>query len=110
MKLPNGDRADTGTKLEEYVLNPAHVEGRHKARVFESALGITRANARVLRDALLEAAASSHAAAHKGHNGFGDVFVLRFRLETARGAATVPSAWIVRDGEGFPRLTSCYVV
>jgi hypothetical protein len=41
MKLPNGERADLGSKIEDYVLNPSHWEGRHKARVFESMLGIT---------------------------------------------------------------------
>jgi hypothetical protein len=40
MKLSKGDRADLGTKIEDYVLNPRHWEGRHKARVFESLLGI----------------------------------------------------------------------
>jgi hypothetical protein len=49
VKLPNGERADVGTKLEEYVLNPLHRYGSHKAQVFESALGITVANAEVLR-------------------------------------------------------------
>ena len=48
MKLPNGDRADLGTKIEDYVLNPRHWEGRHKARVFESVLGITLANRTIL--------------------------------------------------------------
>jgi hypothetical protein len=48
MRLPNGNRADLGTKLEDYVLNPRHREGRHKARVFESALGLTLANVDVL--------------------------------------------------------------
>ena len=56
MQLPNGDRADLGTKLEDYVLNPRHREGRHKARLFESALGITLADASVLRRAILSAA------------------------------------------------------
>jgi hypothetical protein len=56
MKLPNGDRADLGTKLEDYVLNPRHREGRHKARLFESVLGITLANIGVLRQAILSAA------------------------------------------------------
>jgi hypothetical protein len=43
MKLPNGENADLGTKLEDYSLNPFHRHGQHKARVFESALGITPA-------------------------------------------------------------------
>jgi hypothetical protein len=51
MRLPNGGRADLGTKLEDYVLHPRHREGRHKARLFESALGITLANTSVLRQA-----------------------------------------------------------
>jgi hypothetical protein len=59
MKLPNGDRADLGTKLEDYVLNPRHREGRHKARLFESVLGITLANIGVLRQAILSAAENS---------------------------------------------------
>jgi len=49
MKLPNGDHADLGTKIEDYVLNPRHWEGHHKARVFESVLGITLANPEGLR-------------------------------------------------------------
>jgi hypothetical protein len=109
MGLPNGHRADLGTKLEDYVLNPAHGEGRHKARVFESALGITLANAHLLRQALLDAAAHSDAVIAKGDNGFGEVYVVRFAMRAPRGGATVLSAWIVRHGEDFPRLTSCYV-
>ncbi len=48
MKLPQGHRADLGTKLEDYALNPVHREGKHKARLFDSVLGITRANADLL--------------------------------------------------------------
>ncbi|MBK1706449.1 DUF6883 domain-containing protein [Halochromatium glycolicum] len=110
MRIPNGHRANLGTKLEDYVLNPAHIEGRHKARVFGSALGITVANSRLLHKALEDAAASSDSAVHKGHNGFGNVYALQLTVATAHGTATVQSAWIIRDGEDFPRLTSCYVV
>ena len=42
MKMPNGDKAVVEIeKLSQYCLNPLHPRGRHKARVFESALGIT---------------------------------------------------------------------
>ena len=50
MRLPTGDRADLGTKIEDYVLNSLD-RRRHKARVFESVLGITSANADMLRRA-----------------------------------------------------------
>jgi hypothetical protein len=110
MKLPNGEKADLGTKLEDYVLNPAHPEGRHKAHVFESVLGIRREHAAQLRKALLDAAARSDAAVPKGDNGFGMVFVLTFSLQTEKGSGNVLSAWIIRHGEDFPRLTTCYMV
>ena len=110
MKLPNCERADLGTKLEDYSLNPSHRDGRHKARVFASVLGITLENREVLRDGLLNAAATSDAAESRGDDGFGEVFVLRFSLTTKQDTAIVQSVWIVRHGEDFPRLTTCYIV
>ena len=89
MKLPNGDRADLGTKIEDYVLNPRHWEGRHKARVFESVLGLTLANKEVLRQAIFSAAENTDSAEPLGNNGHGDVYVLPLPIETAKGHATV---------------------
>lgn len=110
MKLPNGGRANLGTKLEDYTLNPLPRDGRNKARVFASVLGITLANADVLRHALLDAATNSDQVEPRGDNGFGEVYVVRFPLTTTKGAATVLSAWIIRHEEDFPRLTTCYIV
>ena len=39
----------------------------------------------------------------------GELFELCFELETQRGSAVVLTSWIVRHGEDFPRLTSCYI-
>jgi hypothetical protein len=110
MKLPNGDHADLGTKIEDYVLNPSHWEGRHKARVFESVLGITSSNQQVLREAILAAAVNSDKAEAFGDNGHGLVYVLRFPLTTANGTAMILTAWIIRHEEDFPRLITCYIV
>src|SRR5688500_616946 len=110
MRLPNGERADLGDKLEQYVLNPNHRHGRHKARVFEAVLGITLANRDVLADAMLAAARDSDDADSRGDNGHGEQYVLRFPLQTPTGSATVLTAWIVRHGEDFPRLTTCYIL
>jgi hypothetical protein len=110
MKLPNGEHPDLGTKLEDYSLNPFHRHGQHKARVFESALGITLASKEVLAQALLAAAKNSNAFAPLGDNGFGETYVLRFQLTTGKGPATVLSAWIIRHNEDFPRLTTCFIV
>ena len=92
MKLPNGDVANLGTKLEDYSLNPFHRQGQHKARVFESVLGITLANKSILAQALLAAAIDSPDFVSLGHNGFGDTYVLRFLLTTEKWSATVLSA------------------
>lgn len=110
MKLPNAARAELGTKLEDYALNPFHREGQHKARVFLAALGISLDNADVLHRAVLQAARESNEVESRGDNGFGEVFVLRFTMETEVGRATILTAWIVRPGEDFPRLTTCYIV
>jgi hypothetical protein len=110
VKLPNGDRADLGTKLSDYVLNPEHRHGRHKARVFVSSLGITRQNQQLLADALRKAATDSTDVISIGDQDFGEIFEIRFRLATGRGAATVLSAWIIRRGEDFPRLVTCFIV
>lgn len=107
MKLPNGRKADLGTKLEDYLLNPLHPQGKHKAQLFESVLGVTLANAEVLRAALLEAAADTDAAVSRGDNGFGEVLVLRFPFSTTKSTAALLTAWIIRHAEDFPRLITC---
>lgn len=81
MKLPNGERAELGDKLPDYVLNPHHRRGRHKARVFESTLGITRENQHILANALREVAANSTDAISTGDQGFGATLRFDFRLE-----------------------------
>jgi len=78
--------------------------------VFESVLGITAGNADVLRRALLDAAAASDQVEALGDSGFGNTYALRFPLSTAKGTGTVLSVWIVRHGEDFPRLATCYIV
>jgi hypothetical protein len=54
VRLPQAERAflDVG-KIEDYCLNPTHLHGRHKARVFRDALGLNRADAVWLKAVLL---------------------------------------------------------
>jgi hypothetical protein len=99
MRLPNGDRAELGTKIEDDILNYSHPEGRHKARLFASILGITLSNAGILRRALLAAAATSDAAEPAVSAEFGWRYALPVFISTLRGSATVRSVWIVLQGE-----------
>ena len=56
MKLPGGKNAVVDiAKLTDYCLNPTHTRCRHKARVFAIVLGLTTADAELLRQALLNA-------------------------------------------------------
>jgi Domain of unknown function (DUF6883) len=110
MKLPGGERAVVDVaKLRDYCLNERHPRGRHKARVFASRLGITSADADLLRQALQKTAVEGEATEGE-RDDFGQRYVLDFELTGPAGKATVRSSWIVLRGEGFPRLTSCYVL
>jgi hypothetical protein len=110
MNLPNGDQAVVEiAKLRDYCLNPDHPRGRHKARVFAAALGLTADHAEDLRDALLEAARTAQATA-TDQDEFGQRFVVDFTMKGPAGDGLVRSSWIVRSSEDFPRLTSCYVL
>jgi hypothetical protein len=108
-ELPNRDRAVVDlAKLRDYCLNPYHEDGKHKARVFKSALGVGRADAEWLRERILEAAATRPAVLSV-NSPFGVPYVVDFVLTTASGSAIVRSGWIVRHGEDYARLTTCFV-
>ena len=108
--LPNADRAHIPPgKLAGYSLNPDHPEGAHKARVFRSALSLTRADADWLWDRILDAVRTLRAR-EMPETEHGRRYVVEVPLATEAGAAVVLTAWIVRNDETFPRLTSCYVL
>ena len=105
MKMPGGDAAIVDRhKLTGYCLNPEHPRGKHKARVFASALGFTADNVDELRTALMKAAATANANP-AASDRFGDRYVLEFEIKGARGSGVVKSMWIVRRGETSPRLS-----
>jgi len=109
MKLPNGDRAVVDIrKLQEYCLNPYHFRGRNKARVFAS-VGIAMSDAETLRSALLAAAVNAEARLGIA-NVYGQRYIVDFDLVRGGKNVSIRSTWIVRNGEGHPRLTSCYVI
>lgn len=110
MRLRNADRAVVDIrKLRDYCLNPMHPDGRHKGRVFAAALGLTGDRAEDLRAAVLAAVRAREASAVK-QDMHGQHYVVDFPMTTPVGRVLVRSSWIVRDGEDFPRLTSCYVL
>ena len=109
MKLPNPHRAvvDIG-KLRDYSLNPDHPVGKHKARVFKAALGLTLRDVDWLRQCALKVALSGSAQAGSP-SVFGDKYIIDARMYREDLSAVIRFCWIVESGTDFPRLTNCYV-
>jgi hypothetical protein len=110
MKLPNAERAFVDiAKLRDYSLDVVHKEGKHKARVFASALGLTRNDANWLREQLLAAARIQDCRLGR-KTDYGQRYILDFTLTRNQKAAVIHSVWNVRPDEDFPRLITCYVL
>lgn len=110
MTLPAGaDAIVEISKLRDYCLDPLHPRGRHKARVFLSALSLGQADADFLRAALLEAAREGDAVPGEADE-YGDRYTVDFPITRGNREAKVRSAWIILRGESAPRLTSCFVL
>jgi hypothetical protein len=110
MTIPQTDRAVVDIRmLRDYCLNPLHDEGKHRARVFAAALGMTGADAEQWRDIPLQAIKTYDA--HVGYrHAYGQRYVVDFLLEWRGRQAMIRSGWILKHGSDSPRLTSCYVL
>jgi uncharacterized protein DUF6883 len=110
LTLPNAERAVVDiAKLRDYCLSATHPLGKHKARVFASVLGLTDADAEELREALQQAARMLDATPGE-QDEYGQRYTIDFIMVGPTGQVTVRSGWIVRTGEEFARLTTCYVL
>ena len=107
MKLPSGDRAFVAPeKLVDYCLDPDHDEGKHKAILFQAALGLSRDDAELLRAAPLVAAATADASLGD-RDEFGQRYIIDFQMHGPSGGAMIRSAWIVRTGGRLPTVRHC---
>ncbi|MEG4212739.1 DUF6883 domain-containing protein [Microcoleus sp. S13_B4] len=108
MLIPNAKNAVVDIrKLRDYCLNPEHDDGKHKARLFSSILGMTPDNAEELRQILLEVI-QTHEAQLGRRDGFGQRYTLDFTIEWQNRSATLRSGWIIEHDSEIPRLTTCY--
>ncbi|MBE9019069.1 hypothetical protein C7Y66_16620 [Chroococcidiopsis sp. CCALA 051] len=108
MLIPNAENAVVDIrKLRDYCLNSNHENGKHKARLFSSILGITIDDAEDLRQILLEVVKTYEAQLGRC-DGFGQRYTLDFSVEWQNRSATIRSGWIVEHDSDIPRLTTCY--
>jgi hypothetical protein len=110
MEVPNAKKAIVEIeKLRDYCLSESHPRGKHKARVFASALGITKDDAAELCSAMLVAVQGTEATSGE-NDEFGQRYIVDFLMKNRGKEAVIRTTWIIRHGEDTPRLTSCYVL
>jgi hypothetical protein len=109
VRLPRAREATIPTAtLASYALDPAHERGRHKARMFASALGITVSDWRYLHDQIL--AQLPEGEVRSTHiTPFGIAYEVIVMIDGLNGR-TVPvvTTWMVAP-DTPPRLTSTWV-
>jgi hypothetical protein len=109
-KLPNFQNAKIElAKLRDYCLSADHPRGQHKARVFHEALGLLVDDAEWLRRELLEGI-KNHPAEKQETDGFGSRWRVDLPLTRQRKSAVIRTGWIIKTGEQFPRLITCWVL
>jgi hypothetical protein len=90
-------------------LNPNHEIGKHKAKVFASALNLTYSDAGVLESALLAAVRTVEAEVGK-LDGHGQRYTVDFEFEWQGKRAFIRSGWIIGIESEIPRLVTCLVL
>ncbi len=94
-------------KLRDYCLNLEHDDGKHKARLFSSILGMTAEHAEELQQILLKVVKTGEVRLGR-KDGFGQRYTLDFTLEWQNRSATLRSGWIIEHCSQVPKLTTCY--
>jgi hypothetical protein len=115
-KLPEGAHSLIGadkaiinpSKLTEYALNPVHPVGKHKARVFESALGFNKNNAGDLMKQIQQGFKNNTPIAGK-IDQYGERFTVDIPVTGPKGSGVVTSGWIYKPGSDVPELTTILV-
>lgn len=110
MKLPEGANAVVAEdKVRGYLLAAANPRSRGKPAFFR-ALGFGLENWEVLRDTLLEIAATGEASESRP-NPFGRKFEIHATLTGPNArTAQVCTIWIVESGESIPRFVTAYPI
>ena len=110
MVLPNAEIAYIDDrKLIDYCLSENHPIGKHKARVFMSALDYSLENFQDLKENILKGILKNDAVLTE-INQYGTLYVVNISVENPPKQAFVRTSWIIKTDEDFPRLTSCYVI
>ena len=106
MIIPHAEHAVVEIhKLRDYCLNPHHKVGKHKARLFEAALGMTADDAEALRTKLLKEGTQQEAVLGR-RDAYGQRYNVDFVLECKGRRAKVRSGWIIEHNMNMPKMTT----
>jgi len=109
-ELPNSQNAVIElVKLRDYCLSTEHPRGRHKARVLREALGLTVDDAEWLQQKLLDGI-QNRLAEKQETDSFGSRWRVDLPLTRQKRSAVLRTGWIIKTGEQFPRLITCWVL
>lgn len=115
--LPNVERArfDSG-KLVNYSLDPDNPRGKHKARVWKTALGIDKSHAAMVERQIMAQIANLPAVRKSGADQYGERFNVIVPVTGPNGRTVdVLTAWIydLKQAQGasstIPRLQNCFI-
>ncbi len=109
--LPNFDKAVIAIeKLESYILNSDHPQGKHKARVFKSTLEIERKHASILAE-LIRRSLTRAPAEQSESKEYGDCWTTWHEIIGVNGqSAVVTVAWMYKkNAANTPVFISCYI-
>ena len=96
-------------KFTSYCLNPDSRQGRHKARVFKTALGYDLGNYLDLIDFVRKGILTQEAE-YQGETAHGRRWRVDLTITGPSGRATVRTSWLYEKGNDVPRLTTAYVI
>jgi hypothetical protein len=110
MLLPNANKAIIKEeKITGYVLNLDHFEGKNKARIFSSVLGLKKENAdyliKEIQDAILV-----NDAEKQSESEFGIKYTVDFDLIFETKMARIRTVWLIEHSSNIPRLITCFII
>ncbi|WP_425504931.1 DUF6883 domain-containing protein [Puniceicoccus vermicola] len=89
-------------------MSPNHPRGKHKARVFETVLGISQDDWSLL-EAAIRKSLSGAEWEFDGKDRYGSRFHVDLQIRLNERVGRIRTLWIVRKNENNPRLTSCFI-
>src|SRR5215208_474619 len=105
--LPNYEKAVIPRgRREDYALNPAHTDGRHKARLFKSILGFGKADWQKLEKVILDEL-PYHEALFSREDKWGKFYSVTLPITGLNGnVALVQTIWKIEAGKENPSFVT----